>query len=167
MWRFIGFVSRPVQYNDAAPFDDISNDHFRFSTLRVERKVFGDNELSAYYSRYELDNAKYLDAVGNERRDVFDARFAGKRDALDWDLESMGQTGSVGASEIRAWAGGPPASATAFQMSRGCRGSEFSSMRLREMTIPATASWRRSIRYSPTATISRSPALPAIPIWST
>ena len=96
-WRFIGFVSRPVQYRDAAPFDDISNDHFRFSTLRVERKVLGDNELSAYYSRYELDNTKFLDAVGNERRDVFDARFAGKLNGFDWDLESMGQIGSVGA----------------------------------------------------------------------
>jgi hypothetical protein len=105
-WRFLGFVSQPVQYRDFSPFDDISNDHFRFSTLRVERKVLGDNELSAYYSRYELDNTKFLDAVGNERRDIFDARFAGKMNGFDWDLEAMGQTGSVGASQIRAWAVG-------------------------------------------------------------
>ncbi len=106
VWRLIGFVSQPVQYRDFSPFDDISNNHFRFSTLRVERKVLGDNELSAYYSRYELDNTKYLDAAGNERRDIFDARFAGKIKGFDWDLEAMGQTGSVGASDIRAWAVG-------------------------------------------------------------
>jgi hypothetical protein len=33
VWRFIGFVSRPVQYSDVRPFDDTSNDNFRFSTL--------------------------------------------------------------------------------------------------------------------------------------
>jgi hypothetical protein len=111
-WRFIGFVSQPVQYNDLAPFDDISNKNFRFSTLRVERHVLGTNELSAYYSLYERDGAKYLDAFGNEHRNIFDVRFAGKFGAIDWDLEGMGQTGHVGASEIRAWAVGARAGYT-------------------------------------------------------
>jgi hypothetical protein len=105
-WRFIGFVSQPVQYFDERPFDDKSNNQFRFSTLRVERKVLGDNELSGYYSLYERTSAKYLDAAGNEHRHVFDIRFAGKHDSIDWDLEAMGQVGQVGASEARAWAVG-------------------------------------------------------------
>ncbi|MGO4712613.1 alginate export family protein [Bradyrhizobium sp. 2TAF24] len=103
-WRLLGFVSRPVQYNDAAPFDDVSNDHFRFSTIRLERHVLGTNELSAYYALYQRDNVSYLDARGNERRHAFDIRFAGKSANIDWDLEAMGQTGAVGASDIRAWA---------------------------------------------------------------
>ncbi len=57
-----------MQYFDGRPFDDTSNDSFRFSTLRIERKVFGDDELSGYYSLYERNNAKYLDAVGEEHR---------------------------------------------------------------------------------------------------
>ncbi|WBU31941.1 alginate export family protein [Rhodopseudomonas palustris] len=105
-WRFIGFVSRPVQYFDDRPFDDRSSDQFRFSTLRIERKVLGDNELSAYYSLYERAGARYLDATGDERRHIFDIRFAGKQGPLDWDLEAMGQTGQVGTSTARAWAVG-------------------------------------------------------------
>lgn len=112
VWRFIGFVSRPVQYFDNRPFDDTSNDGFRFSTARVERKVFGDNELSAYYSLYERNNARYLDAAGDEHRHVFDARFAGKWQQVDWDLEAMGQVGQVGAKDIRAWAAGARAGYT-------------------------------------------------------
>lgn len=102
-WRVLGFVSRPVQYNNGAPFDDVSNDHFRFSTFRVERHVLGNNELSAYYALYQRDNVSYLDARGDERRHAFDIRFAGKHGGLDWDIEAMGQTGEVGASNIRAW----------------------------------------------------------------
>ena len=46
-WRFIGFFSQPVQYSLVSPFDDTSNSHFRFHTLRIERQVLGTNELSA------------------------------------------------------------------------------------------------------------------------
>ncbi|MDH2384451.1 alginate export family protein [Bradyrhizobium sp. CER78] len=111
-WRFIGFVSRPVQYFDNRPFDDTSNDSFRFSTLRIERKVLGDKELSGYYSLYERSNAKYLDAFGAEHRHVFDVRFAGNAQHIDWDLEAMGQVGQVGTADIRAWAVGARAGYT-------------------------------------------------------
>jgi hypothetical protein len=105
-WRVLGFISQPVQYNDIRPFDDTSNSTFRFDMFRVERHVFGSNELSFYYARYARDDAHYLAASGRERRDVFDARFAGKSHGLDWDLEGMGQTGNVGAKNIGAWAVG-------------------------------------------------------------
>jgi hypothetical protein len=105
-WRFIGFLSQPVQYDLVHPFDDTSNSHFRFHTLRVERHVLGTNELSAYYSFYQKDNVHYLDATGDEKRNVFDVRFAGNLNHVDWDLEAMGQTGVIGGKEIRAWATG-------------------------------------------------------------
>lgn len=104
MWRFIGFVSQPVQYRFGDVFDDISNGAFRFSTLRVERKVLGNDELSGYYSLYERSSARYLDASGEETRHIFDIRFAGASNGLDWDLEAMAQTGNVGAKDINAWA---------------------------------------------------------------
>ncbi|WP_028006931.1 alginate export family protein [Solimonas flava] len=107
-WRLIGFVSRPVQYRDGRDFDDRSNGHLVFHTLRAERQVLGDNELSAYYSRYGQDDARYGDAAGDEHRDIVDLRFAGTlpqaSDRLDWDLEAMGQRGRVGAADVRAWA---------------------------------------------------------------
>ncbi|MGR9438658.1 alginate export family protein (plasmid) [Rhizobium leguminosarum] len=111
-WRFIGFVSQPVQYSDETAFDDTSNGDFRFSTVRVERHVLGGNELSAYYSLYQRRNAHYLDAVGDEDRQIFDARFAGSRNGIDWDIEGMGQLGTVGDKDIRAWAFGARAGYT-------------------------------------------------------
>jgi hypothetical protein len=102
-WRWIGFVSRPVQYAAETTFDDTSNRHFAFDTLRAERQVLGTDELSLYYARYALDEAAFLDATGDERRDILDARFAGVQGALDWDLEAMGQRGRVGATRVRAW----------------------------------------------------------------
>lgn len=105
-WRLIGFISQPVQYDDRHPFDDTSNHRFRFSTLRVERLVFGGDELSAYYSRYSRDGARYLDATGDERRDVYDLRFAGHAAGVDWDLEGMAQRGHVGGKDIDAWGSG-------------------------------------------------------------
>ncbi len=102
-WRFIAFASEPVQYKDGHDFDDSSNGTFRFHTLRVERHVLGSNELSAYWSLYERGNARYGDAVGYERRNAWDARFAGRAGDIDWDTEAMVQSGRVGASTIRAW----------------------------------------------------------------
>ncbi|HWX66591.1 MAG TPA: alginate export family protein [Rhodanobacter sp.] len=111
-WRFIGFISQPVQYADGHPFDDSSNRHLRFSMLRVERLVFGNQELSAYYSLFARDNARYIDGSGRELRHVFDTRYAGAARGFDWDLEAMAQRGSVGAKDIRAWAIGTRAGYT-------------------------------------------------------
>jgi hypothetical protein len=102
-WRVIPFWSRPVQYR-IGTFDDFSNEHFQYGGLRVERKDVGPGSLSAYYSRYLLDGASYLDAKGDEERDIFDVRYAGKLSGFDWDLEAMGQSGSVGDKTVRAWA---------------------------------------------------------------
>uniref|UniRef100_UPI003527F1A2 alginate export family protein n=1 Tax=Bradyrhizobium sp. (strain ORS 278) TaxID=114615 RepID=UPI003527F1A2 len=111
-WRFIGFVSRPVQYSVVHPFDDTSNGKFLFHTFRVERQVLGTNELSSYYSYYQRDAARFLDAAGLEQRHVLDIRFAGKLKGFDWDLEAMGQAGSVGSKQIRAWGAGARAGYT-------------------------------------------------------
>jgi hypothetical protein len=112
-WRLFGFVSRPVQYVDDHAFDDRSNTDFRFDSVRIERHVLGDKELSAYWALFERADARYGDATGAERRQVLDARFAGAADAVDWDLEAMGQGGQVGAKTIRAWAFGARAGVTA------------------------------------------------------
>ncbi|WP_416067245.1 alginate export family protein [Rhizobium sp. ZK1] len=111
-WRLLGFISRPVQYRNDEPFDDRSNGHFTFSTIRLERQVFGTNELSAYYALYDRDDAHYLDAAGDEERHVLDVRFAGNSNNFDWDMEAMGQLGTVGSDDIKAWAMGTRAGYT-------------------------------------------------------
>jgi hypothetical protein len=105
-WRAIGFWSHPVQYRDERPFDDFSSRSFQYGGFRMERKDVGPGDLAAYYSLFMQDNAQFLDASGNERRDNFDIRYAGIRDGFDWDLEAMGQFGDIGGKNIRAWAVG-------------------------------------------------------------
>jgi len=112
LWRFNGFLSRPVQYEDVHAFDDRSDNSLRFHTLRVERHILGRNELSAYWALYERGAAHYLDGGGFEHRQILDLRCAGKQGDVDWDLETMFQGGKVGDKKIRAWAIGPSAGYT-------------------------------------------------------
>jgi hypothetical protein len=103
-WRFIGFWSQPVQYRNEQNFDDYSNRRFQYGGLRFERQLSNAGELSGYYSRWLLADAAYLDARGDERRTIFDLRYAGKVGRWDWDTETMSQEGQVGADPVRAWA---------------------------------------------------------------
>ena len=103
-WRLITFYSLPVQDRDLKVFDDYSSGRLTYGGVRVERKVFGSDSLTAYYSRFTQDNAKFPSASGNERRDIFDLRFSGAGGGFDWDLEAMEQTGRIGSDDVDAWA---------------------------------------------------------------
>ncbi len=102
-WRFIGFYSQPVQNRPIYVFDDYSSGAQTFSGARVERKLGETMGLAAYYARFTQDGARSLFASGNEQRDIFDLHFAGTIGAVDLDAEAMGQLGSIGDKEIRAW----------------------------------------------------------------
>ncbi|WP_322095389.1 alginate export family protein [Paraburkholderia bannensis] len=103
-WRFIAYATQPVQYRDVSTFDDVSNRDLTFSGVRFERQSVGPGDLSGYWSRYNRSNARFLDASGPERRDVWDLRYTGTHERFDWDVEGMLQTGTVGNSTIGAWA---------------------------------------------------------------
>ena len=66
--------------------------------------TLGKRDANRYYSRYDLDNSHFLFASGRERRNIFDVHYAGDYSGWDWDVETMVQTGSVGAKTARAWA---------------------------------------------------------------
>ena len=104
LWRFITFWSFPVQYRHKHVFDDFSDTDLQYGGFRVERQNIGPGSLSAYYSRFMQNNARYLDAAGDERRNILDVRYTGALSGFDWDLEAMGQIGSVGGQRVRAWA---------------------------------------------------------------
>ncbi len=40
-------------------------------------------------TRYNRSNARFLDATGDEHRNVFDMRYAGNVNHIDWDVEGM------------------------------------------------------------------------------
>lgn len=106
LWRFIGFYSQPVQDRNLRAFDDYSNGHLTYGGVRLERGDVGPGQVSAYYSQYRQDGAKFLTVQGNERRDIFDLRYAGGLAGWDWDLEAMGQLGQIANQSIQAWAFG-------------------------------------------------------------
>lgn len=103
-WRFLGYLTQPVQNRNGRVFDDVSNRHLTFSGVRFDRKDVGPGDLSGYYSAYNKTGASYIDASGGEHRNVYDLRYSGKRGAVDWDVEGMYQSGRVGTKSISAWA---------------------------------------------------------------
>jgi alginate export protein len=105
-WKFIAFYSRPVQVLDERAFDDTSSPNETFSVARVQRKLSDTTTLSGYYARFTQDNARYVNATGDERREIFDVRFNGNLHNVDWDIEVMGQGGRIGDRSIAAWAFG-------------------------------------------------------------
>jgi len=105
-WRFISFYSQPVQDKDQAAFDDYSSTALTFSGVRLERTLSASSGIAMYYARFNQDNARYVAASGNERRDIVDLRYFGSAAGVDWDLEVMNQTGRIGGKHIEAWAFG-------------------------------------------------------------
>ncbi|TAM08363.1 MAG: alginate export family protein [Paraburkholderia sp.] len=105
-WRILAYATQPVQNRDATVFDDVSNRDLTFSGVRVERKLVGLGDVSGYWSRYNRSHAVFIDAMGAERRDVWDVRYSGTRERFDWDIEGMLQTGTISDKTIFAWAVG-------------------------------------------------------------
>lgn len=103
-WRLIGYVTQPVQNRSVDSFDDYSDGHLTLSGIRLEYQGLGPGDLSGYYSRYRRDSARFLDASGDERRNVYDMRYNGKTGQVDFDIEGMLQRGQVGAKTVSAWA---------------------------------------------------------------
>ncbi len=103
-WRVYVMVSQPVEYRNREHFDDTSSGDVRFSGIRLERQAWGNGELTGYYALYQRKEAAYLEAFGEEDRQVVDVRFVGTRAPFDWDVEAMGQFGRVGRADISAWA---------------------------------------------------------------
>ena len=104
-WRYIAFISQPVQARNVHCFDDYSSSALTYGGFRVERK-FESAKLSSYLSHFKQDNASFPSVSGNERRNIIDVRFAGNGAHFDWDLETMEQIGNIANKNIRAWAVG-------------------------------------------------------------
>lgn len=105
-WRITSLFSHPVQTRDDSPFDDYSSPRLSYDGLKVQYQFSDSTNLSVLYSHFIQDNVRFLSASGNESRDILDVHAAGVEGPVDWDVEGMGQTGSIGAEQIRAWAFG-------------------------------------------------------------
>ena len=104
--RIVAFAGRPVKYLDGEPFDDGSDKDVLFSGARLELTKTKPltEELNAYVYRYANAAAKFANSTTTERRDSFGLRYAGNVSSVDWDVESVLQTGRFAQQTIRAWA---------------------------------------------------------------
>jgi Alginate export len=106
-WRFITFYSLPVQVRDNTIFDDYSSVTAQtFGMARAEYKFSESLFIAGYYANFTQANARFANASGDERRDIFDVHLNGNANHFDFDLELMGQTGQIGIEPIKAWAVG-------------------------------------------------------------
>lgn len=103
-WRFLGYMTRPVQIDMAGTLNDFSDHDLRFSGFRIDKQNVLGGELSGYYSRYVRNHATFPSVSGNEVRDLYDLRHMGSKNNLDWDVEAMLQYGDIADQSIQAWA---------------------------------------------------------------
>jgi hypothetical protein len=102
-WRLDAFTSRPASTRQG-PFDDTTD---RARSLWGAYVVRGPgpsrNAVDVYYLGYGRPNAHFDGAQGREVRHSIGARLWGTPTAMDYNVEAVGQWGSVGGSRIRAW----------------------------------------------------------------
>jgi hypothetical protein len=105
-WRVISFASHPVQYRDEEAFDDYSAGSLVLDGFRVEKRNLGPGSLAVYYLRYQRENGRFAQASGAETRNNVDLHYSGAEGQADFDIEVMGQQGSIGGRALLAWAFG-------------------------------------------------------------
>jgi hypothetical protein len=83
-----------------------------FAWIQWQRRILirweyhAHNFLSGYYAHFTQTDARFANAIGDERREIFDVRFNNNLDNVDWDIEVMVQGGRIGDKTIAAWAFG-------------------------------------------------------------
>ena len=118
-WRVDAFAGRPATTRVGA-IDDVTD------RTRVLWGVYGVGQprgvagtgLDAYYLGYRRRGARFDSVAGTELRHSVGIRLWGPPAALDYNVEAVGQWGTVGASRIRAWT---VASDTGYQFSSALR----------------------------------------------
>jgi len=98
------FFVRPV-FPEQGVFDDQSSDRQRFWGLYasdIAERISG-LKFDVYYLGLDRADAEFAVGVAHERRHTVGVRWFGARVAWDWNIETAGQWGSFGASNISAW----------------------------------------------------------------
>ncbi len=103
-WRADAWVGQPVDI-DPGIFDDRRIDETTFWGGYVTGSLRFVPGLNAdfYYLGLSRQNAKFARGTADELRHSLGTRLFGKRGALDWNFEFVGQFGSFGNGGILAW----------------------------------------------------------------
>jgi hypothetical protein len=102
--RLDAFATRPVLLKPG-DFDDQPNHVQGFWGLytTIPKSFIPASGLDVYYFGFENSGARYSVGAGVERRHSIGARVFGRFGNWDWDWETLGQFGSFGQQDIRAW----------------------------------------------------------------
>ena len=103
-WHADLWIAQPVEV-DTGIFDDQRLKDVTFWGVYVAGPVPLLPGLNAdfYYLGIRRDDAKFARGVADEERHSLGTRLWGKRGALDWNFEFVGQFGSFGNDGILAW----------------------------------------------------------------
>lgn len=98
------FATRPVELREDR-FDDRSDSEQAlwglYSTFPMNIMPGGKADL--YYLGLDKDPARFAAGTAEEERHTFGTRLFGTHASWDWDWEVLGQVGSFGDQDIRAW----------------------------------------------------------------
>jgi Alginate export len=98
------FYLRPVAIERGAFDDEPDRDELLWG-LQVAGKsrLLRGGRFEAYYLGYHRNDASFASGTADERRHSLGLRLSGRRQAVDWNLELVGQVGDFGGDDIRAW----------------------------------------------------------------
>ena len=104
-WRADVFWARPVR-NGLRDFDDATDRGQQVwgAILGKDLPGLSNGVLDVYYFGFENDDASFNGKNGRERRHTIGLRHVGGLGPLDWKSELIGQFGSFGTGQIRAYA---------------------------------------------------------------
>ena len=103
-WRADVWMAQPVEI-DPGFFDDqrIGESAFWGGYLSGTLPFIPGFNADFYYLGLSRDNARFARGTADELRHSLGTRLFGKRGALDWNFEFVGQFGSFGGDDILAW----------------------------------------------------------------
>jgi Alginate export len=98
------FYLRPVAIERGAFDDEPDRDELLWGAqLAGESRLLRGGRFEAYYLGYHRNDATFAIGTADERRYSLGLRLSGRRQAVDWNLELVGQVGDFGGDDIRAW----------------------------------------------------------------
>jgi hypothetical protein len=102
-WHLDGFASWPVTTRPEALDDSTDRSRRLWGVYGVRHQGRSSHTVDVYYLGYGRDNARFDGGRGPELRHSIGTRLSGTPGDVDYNIEAVGQWGSLGQSQIRAW----------------------------------------------------------------
>lgn len=103
-WSLDAFLASPPKLRQGV-FDDRLNDETAFWGVYASLPSIADRSggMDLYYLGIDRRDRRFGGAQGDETRHSLGARFFGDHDGFDYNVELVGQFGTLGTSDIQAW----------------------------------------------------------------